>query len=472
MQEPWPVVVTIRRRTVLKRPLTVLLAVGLVALAAASTFPYFASASATASAPVATRVAGANRYETAAALSQRSFKPGVPTVYVANGATYPDAIAAGTAAAHDGGPLLLATANAVPSSTRREIARLAPKRIVVLGGSAAIGETVAQQLGAISKSTVVRRAGADRYATAAAISAAAFPARPPVAYVVSGNGFADGLTASAAAAGAGPVLLVTPTAVPTSVATELRRLRPARIVVIGGTTSVNNAVLSKLRSLTGAAVSRISGKDRYSTAAKVASTNPNSSRVYVASGAGFSDALAASATAARDHASLILVPPDTVVGPGITAFAAGQPSTVIAVGGRSVVSENQVRVFGLPSGSKIPPVSTDVPKVIAAARAQLGKPYLWAADGPDSFDCSGLTLFAWATAGVELSHFSGAQFDQLPHIPIGLRQPGDLIFYGDPIHHVGLYIGDDQMIEAQETGTNVRIGSIWRNDTYGVGRPG
>ncbi|MEP7054241.1 MAG: NlpC/P60 family protein [Actinomycetota bacterium] len=78
---------------------------------------------------------------------------------------------------------------------------------------------------------------------------------------------------------------------------------------------------------------------------------------------------------------------------------------------------------------------------VRAAYAQLGKPYVWAADGPDTFDCSGLTLFAWAKAGVSLPHSSRAQFNEGRHVGRGELRPGDLVFYGSPIHHVGMYIG-------------------------------
>lgn len=107
---------------------------------------------------------------------------------------------------------------------------------------------------------------------------------------------------------------------------------------------------------------------------------------------------------------------------------------------------------------------------IAEARRQLGKPYEWGGSGPDSFDCSGLTSWAWRAGGERLSHSSRAQWSETSRVPMSDLQPGDLLFYGEPIHHVGLYIGDGQMIEAPETGKNVRIASIYRSDLVGAGR--
>ena len=109
---------------------------------------------------------------------------------------------------------------------------------------------------------------------------------------------------------------------------------------------------------------------------------------------------------------------------------------------------------------------------VTTAKAQLGKPYLWAADGPDSFDCSGLTMYAWAAAGVSMPHSSGAQYSRFPHVSIDELAPGDLLFYGSPIHHVGMFAGGGQMVNAPQTGETVRISSIYRNDFVGAARPG
>ncbi|HEX2240023.1 MAG TPA: NlpC/P60 family protein [Actinomycetota bacterium] len=109
---------------------------------------------------------------------------------------------------------------------------------------------------------------------------------------------------------------------------------------------------------------------------------------------------------------------------------------------------------------------------VEAALSQLGKPYQWGAAGPDSYDCSGLTMWAWAHAGVSLPHNSGAQYAATPRVARSDWQPGDLLFFGSPIHHVGMYIGDGQMVEAPYTGSQVRIVSASRTDYVGAGRPG
>ena len=118
-----------------------------------------------------------------------------------------------------------------------------------------------------------------------------------------------------------------------------------------------------------------------------------------------------------------------------------------------------------------PPVKAGAGTALQVARDQIGKPYEWAADGPDTFDCSGLTMYAWGKAGVSLPHSSGAQFASLPHVARAQLQPGDLVFFGSPIHHVGIYEGGGIMIDAPETGENVRRDSIGRADYTGAARP-
>ncbi len=108
---------------------------------------------------------------------------------------------------------------------------------------------------------------------------------------------------------------------------------------------------------------------------------------------------------------------------------------------------------------------------VTTAPAQIGKPYPWAAAGPNSFDCSGLTMYSWSAAGVTMTHYAAAQFDEFPHVSQSELQPGDLVFFGSPIHHVGIYEGSGTMIDAPETGENVRRDSIYRPDYAGASRP-
>jgi cell wall-associated NlpC family hydrolase len=116
------------------------------------------------------------------------------------------------------------------------------------------------------------------------------------------------------------------------------------------------------------------------------------------------------------------------------------------------------------------PASGRASVAVAEAYRQLGKPYQWAAAGPDRFDCSGLTMWVWAKAGVSLPHSSRAQFGQGHHVSWSELQPGDLTFYGSPIHHVGIYVGNGNMINAPQTGDVVKVAPAMRSDYVGAVR--
>ncbi|MCU1595627.1 MAG: hypothetical protein JWO12_3019 [Frankiales bacterium] len=117
------------------------------------------------------------------------------------------------------------------------------------------------------------------------------------------------------------------------------------------------------------------------------------------------------------------------------------------------------------------PASGRAAVAVQEAYNQLGKPYQWGAAGPSSFDCSGLTMWAWGHAGVSLPHSSQAQYGSGQHVSQSDLQPGDLTFYGSPIHHVGIYIGGGRMISAPHTGDVVKIQDAFRGDYAGAVRP-
>ncbi|MEU0191395.1 NlpC/P60 family protein [Streptomyces afghaniensis] len=105
--------------------------------------------------------------------------------------------------------------------------------------------------------------------------------------------------------------------------------------------------------------------------------------------------------------------------------------------------------------------ATKAEKALAFARAQIGKPYVWGAVGPGSYDCSGLTQAAWKAAGVTLPRTTYDQVNAGTTVPLADAQPGDLVFFYDDVTHVGIYIGNGMMIHAPKPGTYVREESIY-----------
>jgi len=155
--------------------------------------------------------------------------------------------------------------------------------------------------------------------------------------------------------------------------------------------------------------------------------------------------------------------------------AAALAAAAAAARARALAAARTAAASAVPA---VAPVSGNPASVaVAWAYRELGKPYVWAAAGPDAFDCSGLTMYVYAKAGIQLLHYTGDQWNEGVHVSQGQLQPGDLVFFAtntsDPstIHHVGIYIGNGEMINAPETGELVSIAPAFRSDYIGAVRP-
>lgn len=253
------------------------------------------------------RLAGANRYETAATISRKTFPSSTKAVFVATGSEYADALSAGPAAAGVNSPILLTQGSDVPQATIKELQRINPDRIYVLGGTAAVTTKVAHELDAYG-GTVTRLNGKNRYETGAVISKK-FWNSADVVYLATGPSFADALAGGPLAARKdAPILLSTPGQLPTDVADELQRLDPDKVVLLGGKKALRQAVKEDVAdAVPGAQVSRLAGANRYATAEKIAQAGWNSSsEVFLATGKNFPDALAGVPAAAEAGAPLLL----------------------------------------------------------------------------------------------------------------------------------------------------------------------
>lgn len=290
------------------------------------------------------RISGADRYATSVAASQAAFPgPDLPEiVYLVTGQDFPDAIAAGPVAARTGGGLLLTARDELPAVVADELARLAPDRIIAVGGPAAIADAVlrsAQRFAPVS-----RIGGADRYDTAARLVASAFPTGASTVYLATGAGFPDALAAGpAAGAGGSPVLLVrgAQSTLDATTRSALVALGAARVIIVGGTGVISAGIERDLLRLLGAgSVERLAGADRYSTARAVSEdafgTTP--ARVVIASGTGFADALSIAVLAAREGLPLYLSLPYCVPSSVREAVGAAGVSERVLIGGRAALS--------------------------------------------------------------------------------------------------------------------------------------
>ncbi len=261
-----------------------------------------------------TRIAGSDRYATAAAASRAAFDSAT-VAYLAVGTSYPEAVAAGPIAALTNAPLLLTRTESLPPQTRSEMQRLGINEVIILGGTGAVSSAVEADLAATY--AVTRISGTDRYSTVAAISASYFqPDAVPVAYVARGDLFVDALAGGpTAVAHDGPILLTDKNSLPAATAAELQRLNPGKIVILGGTAAVSTAVETALGQYAAGGVSRLAGSNRYSTAVNISRTlPPNPNTIYVATSLNYPDALAAVPLTGTDPLLLItdkMVPGDT-----------------------------------------------------------------------------------------------------------------------------------------------------------------
>ena len=253
-----------------------------------------------------------------------------------------------------------------------------------------------------------RLAGADRYATAVAIVRDAFPAGPvPVVFIATGSAFADALAAGPAAdALGGPVLPVRKDGVPADVRGELTRLQPARIVVLGGSNAISDAVVAELRTLTPGTVSRLAGVDRYATAAQVATTSFSAPvrQVLVATGATFADALAGGAVGAHTDSPVLLVSRTSVPAETAAALQALRPRDITVLGGTAAVSDSVLQGLGRYAvGGTVTRVAGADRAATAAALAQV----FWPQTADTVYLATGST-FPDALSGVPAAGRDGA----------------------------------------------------------------
>lgn len=295
--------------------------------------------------PSSERIAGANRYETAAKIALTFPQESRDLVIIASGENFPDAVTAGVpgaataAALSEAGadatdlgraPMLLTRSDRLPQVTRDALAEMSPSQIVIIGGESAISDEVAQALAAYG--AVERIAGEDRYETSALV-AQNYPAGLPVLYVATGMDYPDALTVGARAGRDGvPVLLTHPDTLRQVSAQALTELAPQSVIVVGGTTAISDEVVEQISQIV-PETSRIAGEDRYETAALIAGSYEFDSTAMVASGQDFPDALAGAALAGHEGIPLLLARADRV--PVVTDVMLDHlsPDHVVLLGG-------------------------------------------------------------------------------------------------------------------------------------------
>lgn len=297
------------------------------------------------------RIAGKDRFETAAKIASAAFPTGSNTVLVASGRAYPDALAGAAL----GLPLLLTERDELPAATTVALDDLDPDTVMILGGTAAVSQNVEDGIESLGYA-VTRIAGADRYETAADIAESIGADNVnaldgmPTAIIATGLGFADALAGGPIATGdssndAFPILLVSDE-VPESTSAALDALGIEQVIILGGSAAVSPSVEADLKDQTGNDAVRLAGENRYSTAVDIAefaieSLDFPAEEVLLASGLVFADALAGGPLGGVRQAPMLLTDP-AQLSSETEAFLvdhADTIETVIALGGTAAVSQ-------------------------------------------------------------------------------------------------------------------------------------
>ncbi len=296
------------------------------------------------------RLAGPSRIETAVAVSKASFTS-ADTAVLARADVYADALAGAPLAASLQAPVLLTNHDSLHPAVKAELTRLGASTVVLLGGTAAISDSVATALKDAGY-TVERHAGANRFATAAAIAHEVAPGTGGPLFLVEGasadpsRGWPDALSAAPYAAFLGvPIVLTVTGELPADTKALIDQLDPSEIIIVGGTAAVGDAVEQAVAA-DGRTVRRLAGASRYATSAAVydeaVTRGMDPSQRWLATGTNYPDALAAAAAAAHAGYPMLLVPPaaafDTSPAPIRLDAAYDLLRSVVLLGGTNAIS--------------------------------------------------------------------------------------------------------------------------------------
>lgn len=285
-----------------------------------------------ASSVVTNRVAGTDRIGTAIAVSRHVFPDKADIVYIARADNPVDALAAGT---FTDGPTLLVPRTGAPDAVKQEIARLAPRTVVALGGTQAIPDAVLDALAGTPET--VRLAGDDRFQTAALISRRTFPGTAKRVYLANSAAYADAATAGVLTDG--PILLVPASGpIPAATLDEITRLAPETVTALGGTSAVPDATLEA--AARGRATDRIAGADRVETAAAIGRRqfSGTAKTVYLVGAQAYADAIVSGTVT---DGPILLVPTGGELPAAVAdAIRTLKPTTITAIGGAAGISDD------------------------------------------------------------------------------------------------------------------------------------
>src|SRR5680860_198528 len=446
------------------------------------------------------RIGGYDRYDTNTLIAQKLVATKNTPIVIASGEDFPDALSIASIASHYGYPILLTAKASLSQGTKNYISSVQPSEVYIVGGTGVVSDAVQTNIKALTPATITRLAGADGFDTAEKILSA-FSLTPKTVYIASGLNFPDALAGSALAAVTGdPIVLVDPsmTGVPPSIMKYLQTLYSKgvvpNIVVFGGTGVIPDIVLDSARGVLMGDYCALVSKERnapsqYKNITVInepivdvfQSSNTNSERVtqalfaeqvkIIAETPGWSKVEVKDGYIGWIESSKITII-DSEFKTVYSDMEGTSPIETLTLGTELYLikkTENWYEValpmntsgwiettdaLRLQAGVPIP-ITTGV-EFVNTAKKFLGVPYLWGGVGAWGIDCSGLTYISSRVNGVDLPRDAQPQYDAIPTSiapTITDMLPGDLMFFSkaigsSTITHVGIYIGNNQFIQA------------------------